>query len=281
VSSYKDSSLHISLRQPAIDLVQAILVSDATALLASLLRNNTGKFMGYEIQYDDDDSNLPFSHTTEDVSDRSWSDFTQQSKITLGECKEWMCIPMLWITTLTNTNFLNLPVSLSQAVFWSRSRFCLVESEKNDEMTVDIETWLSSSAVEIKGTLGWKVATGSDDGGPGKESKNSVTVSKMCLTLIRTLKRLTTCYLVQIGDECRKQWTWVPEMGETFILSLSDPDDNVRQFGKSMLEHVSNTRGLSCGLKFLCSQTSHLLFVSSGVRHVLQQVGSSLFSFNM
>ncbi|AAG09081.1 Similar to tRNA-splicing endonuclease positive effector SEN1 [Arabidopsis thaliana] len=267
-----DSSLHISLRQPAIDLVQAILVSDATALLASLLRNNTGKFMGYEIQYDDDDSNLPFSHTTEDVSDRSWSDFTQQSKITLGECKEWMCIPMLWITTLTNTNFLNLPVSLSQAVFWSRSRFCLVESEKNDEMTVDIETWLSSSAVEIKGTLGWKVATGSDDGGPGKESKNSVTVSKMCLTLIRTLKRLTTCYLVQIGDECRKQWTWVPEMGETFILSLSDPDDNVRQFGKSMLEHVSNTRGLSCGLKFLCSQTSHLLFVSSGVRHVLQQL---------
>lgn len=283
VSSYKDSSLHISLRQPAIDLVQAILVSDATALLASLLRNNTGKFMGYEIQYDDDDSNLPFSHTTEDVSDRSWSDFTQQSKITLGECKEWMCIPMLWITTLTNTNFLNLPVSLSQAVFWSRSRFCLVESEKNDEMTVDIETWLSSSAVEIKGTLGWKVATGSDDGGPGKESKNSVTVSKMCLTLIRTLKRLTTCYLVQIGDECRKQWTWVPEMGETFILSLSDPDDNVRQFGKSMLEHVSNTRGLSCGLKFLCSQTSHLLFVSSGVRHVLQQVhlSSVLQSFQI
>ncbi|AEE29498.2 P-loop containing nucleoside triphosphate hydrolases superfamily protein [Arabidopsis thaliana] len=213
VSSYKDSSLHISLRQPAIDLVQAILVSDATALLASLLRNNTGKFMGYEIQYDDDD----------------------------------------------------------------------MESEKNDEMTVDIETWLSSSAVEIKGTLGWKVATGSDDGGPGKESKNSVTVSKMCLTLIRTLKRLTTCYLVQIGDECRKQWTWVPEMGETFILSLSDPDDNVRQFGKSMLEHVSNTRGLSCGLKFLCSQTSHLLFVSSGVRHVLQQVhlSSVLQSFQI
>ncbi|EFH69180.1 hypothetical protein ARALYDRAFT_312653 [Arabidopsis lyrata subsp. lyrata] len=267
-----DSSLHISLRQPAIDLVQAILVSDATALLASLLRNKTGKYMGDEMQSDDDDSNLPFSHIAEDVSDRSWSDFTQQSKITLGECKEWMCIPMLWITTLTNTNLLNLPVSLSQAVFWARSRFCLVESEKNDEMTVDIETWLSSSAVEIKGTLGWKVATGSDDGGPGKESKNSVTVSKMCLTLIRTLKRLTTCYLVQMGEECRKQWTWVPGMGETFILSLSDPDDNVRQFGKSMLEHVSNTRGLSCGLKFLCSQTSHLLFVSSGVRHVLQQL---------
>ncbi|XP_010462744.1 PREDICTED: uncharacterized protein LOC104743346 [Camelina sativa] len=283
VSSYKDSSLHISLRQPAIDLVQAILVSDATALLAALLRNNTGKYMGDELQYDDDDSNLPFSHTAEDVSDRPWSDFTQQSKITLGECKEWMCIPMLWISTLTNTNLLNLPVSLSQAVFWSRSRFCLVESDKNDEMTLDIETWLSSSAVEIKGTLGWKVATGSDDGGPGKESKNSVAVSKMCLTLTRTLKRLTTCYLVQMGEECRKQWTWVPGMAETFILSLSDPDDNVRQFGKSMLEHVSNTRGLSCGLKFFCSQSSHLLFVSSGVRRVLQQVhlSSVLQSFQI
>ncbi|KFK43885.1 hypothetical protein AALP_AA1G186300 [Arabis alpina] len=211
VSSFKDSSLHISLRQPAIDLVQAILVSDATALLASLL------------------------------------------------------------------------ISLSQAVFWSRSRFCLVESEKNDDMAVDIETWLSSSAVEIKGTLGWKVATGSDDGGPGKESKNSVTVSKMCRTLIRTLKRLTTCFLVQMGEEHRKHWTWVPGMGETFILSLSDPDDNLRQFGKSMLEHVSNTRGLSCGLKFLCSQSSHLVFVFSGARHVLQQVhlSSVLQSFQI
>ncbi|KAL0799672.1 hypothetical protein Bca101_054847 [Brassica carinata] len=225
VSSFNDSALHISLRQPAIDLVQAILVSDATALLASLLRSNTGKYMGSEVKYDDDDSNLPFPHAVEDVSDRPWSDFTQQSKVTLGECKEWMCIPMLWITTLTNTNLLNLPVSLSQAVFWSRSRFCLVESEKNDDMTVDMETWLSSSAVEIKGTLGWKVATGSDDGGPGKESKNSVTVSKMCLPLIRTLKRLTTCFLVQMGEEYRKQWTWVPGMSETFILSLSDPDD--------------------------------------------------------
>ncbi|KAL1224181.1 putative helicase MAGATAMA 3 [Cardamine amara subsp. amara] len=283
VSSYKDSSLHISLRQPAIDLVEAILVSDATALLASLLHNNTGKYMGNDVKYDDDDSNLPFSHTVEDTSNCPWSDFTQQSKITLGECKEWMCIPMLWITTLTHTNLLNLPVSLSQAVFWSRSRFCLVESEKNDEMTVDIDTWLSSSAAEIKSTLGWKVATGSDDGGPGKESKNSVTVSKMCLTLIRTLKRLTTCFLVQMGEECLKQWTWVPGMGETFILSLSDPDDNIRQFGKSMLEHVSNTRGLSCGLKFLCSQSSHLLFIFSGVRHVLQQVhlSSVLQSFQI
>lgn len=272
VSSFNDSALHISLRQPAIDLVQTILVSDATALLASLLRNNTGNYMGNEVKYDDDDSNLPFPHAVEDVSDRPWSDFTQQSKVTLGECKEWMCIPMLWITTLTNTNLLNLPVSLSQAVFWSRSRFCLVESEKTDDMTVDMETWLSSSAVEIKGTLGWKVATGSDDGGPGKESKNSVAVSKMCPTLIRTLKRLTTCFLVQMGEEYRKQWTWVPGMSETFILSLSDPDDNIRQFGKSMLEHVSNTRGLSCGLKFLCSQSSHLVHVFSGATHVLQQV---------
>ncbi|ESQ35132.1 hypothetical protein EUTSA_v10006526mg [Eutrema salsugineum] len=212
VSSFKDSSLHISLRQPAIDLVQVILVSDATALLASLLRNNIGKYMGNEVKYDDDD-----------------------------------------------------------------------KSEKNDDMTVDIETWLSSSAVEIKGTLGWKLATGSDDGGPGKESKNSVTVSKMCLTLIRTLKRLTTCFLVQMGEECRKEWTWVPGMSETFILSLSDPDDNLRQFGKSMLEHVSNTRGLSCGLKFLCSQNSHLQFVFYGARHVLQQVhlSSVLQSFQI
>ncbi|XP_019057963.1 PREDICTED: uncharacterized protein LOC104812332 isoform X2 [Tarenaya hassleriana] len=265
VSSFKDYSLHISLRQPALDLMQTIMVSDSTALLASLLYNNKN----VEVDYDEDN----IFQNAEEANNRPWSEFTGQSKITLEECREWMCIPSLWIDTLADSSsLLKLPVSFSKAVFWARSRFCLVEYERSDEMTIDIKTWLLSSAVEITPTLAWKVPTGSDDGGQGKESKNSVAVSTMCVPLIRTLKRLTTCFLVQMGQELRKQWTWEPGMGESFILTLSDPDDNIRQFGKSMLEQVSNTSGLSHGLKFLCSQSLHLFSVLAGVRHALQQV---------
>uniref|UniRef100_A0A2P2M1D2 Helicase SEN1 isoform X4 n=1 Tax=Rhizophora mucronata TaxID=61149 RepID=A0A2P2M1D2_RHIMU len=60
-------------------------------------------------------------------------------------------------------------------------------------------------------------------------------------------------------------------MAESLILLLVDPNDNVRQFGKCILEHVSNTRGLACGLKFLCSKdSSSAIFL--GLRHALKVV---------
>lgn len=47
---------------------------------------------------------------------------------------------------------------------------------------------------------------------------------------------------------------------------------NVRQFGKCILEQVSNTRGLGCGLKFLCSDILSLSAVYLGLRHALRLV---------
>lgn len=46
----------------------------------------------------------------------------------------------------------------------------------------------------------------------------------------------------------------------------------VRQFGKSVLEQVSNTRGLASGLKFLCSYSSSLSATFLGLRHALKLV---------
>lgn len=53
----------------------------------------------------------------------------------------------------------------------------------------------------------------------------------------------------------------------------------MRQFGKCMLEHVSDTRGLACGLKFLSSCHSSLSAVFVGVRHALKLVGCNPSSF--
>ncbi|MED6159427.1 hypothetical protein PIB30_042278 [Stylosanthes scabra] len=66
----------------------------------------------------------------------------------------------------------------------------------------------------------------------------------------------------------QSKWTWQPLMSESLILSLLDPNDDVRQFGKSVLEQVSNTRGLSCGVKFLCSHELSLGIFTSLKREV-------------
>lgn len=59
VSSLKDSSLHSSLRQPAFDLIQTIIVSDAAALVTSVLKSarppRTETIISVEMNEDEDD----------------------------------------------------------------------------------------------------------------------------------------------------------------------------------------------------------------------------------
>ncbi|OMO65548.1 putative helicase MAGATAMA 3 [Corchorus olitorius] len=275
VSCLKDSSLHSSLQQPAFDLVQTIIVSDATALITSVLNSSTVSSIGRDtlIELDDEEENeLSFTQDVEEKNISCWSEFSAQGKIASREYKDWMCIPMLWIDVLVEIDPPILPLSFSKAVLWARSRFPMVEPENSTELALDIRGWLSSSAAEISSTFGWKVPTGSDDGG-GKESKNSMRLSTMCLPLVKTFNRLTAYFLVRMGQgELRKQWTWEPRMGESLILSLVDPNDNVRQFGKCILEQVSNTRGLGCGLKFLCSNSFSLSAVYLGLKHAMDLV---------
>ncbi|XP_075666212.1 uncharacterized protein LOC142636030 isoform X1 [Castanea sativa] len=267
VSSLKDSSLHSSLRQPAFDLIQTIIVSDAAALITSVLNSCTPWSIDRSMSNDLNDAE-PFVPDVEEEDNSSWSKFGAQSKISSREFREWMCIPMLWIDVLVEIDPSVFPISFSKAVFWARSRFPMVEPESSEEMALPVRTWLSSSPTVISNSFGWTIPTGSDDGGERKESKNSVKVSSMCLPLVRTFNRLTAHFVVQVGQgELRKQWTWEPRMGESLILSLIDPNDNVRQLGKCILEQVSNTRGLSCGLKFLCSNGYSLSAIFLGLRH--------------
>ncbi|XVF86232.1 hypothetical protein PTKIN_Ptkin18bG0023800 [Pterospermum kingtungense] len=275
VSCLKDSSLHSSLRQPAFDLIRTILVSDAAALITSLLNCSTATSISKNtsIELDDEEENneLPFIQDVEEKDISCWSEFSAQSQITSREFREWMCIPMLWIDVLVDIDPPVLPVSFSKAVLWARSRFPMVEPENSAELALDVKGWLSSSAAEISSTFGWKVPTGSDDG--AKESKNSMRLSTMCLPLIKTFHRLTAHFLIRMGQgELRKQWPWEPRMSESLILSLVDPNDNVRQFGKCILEQVSNMRGLGCSLKFLCSNIFSLSAVYLGLRHALKLV---------
>ncbi|XP_058780353.1 uncharacterized protein LOC131653997 isoform X3 [Vicia villosa] len=291
VSSLKDSSLHSSLRQPAFDLIQTIIVSDATALIYSVLNccvtRSTGSSMAYEFPKLDDESDDIWPSSILDGKEQdcnsSWSEFNVQSGIASQECQDWMCIPMLWVDVLVDTSPSILPLSFSKAVFWARSRFPMVEFESSAEMMPPVRSCLSSFAAEISTSFGWKVPTGSNDGGDGNKTKNSVEVLTMSVPLIRTFNRFTTHFLVQMRQgELRSQWIWEPLMSQSLILSLLDPNDDVRQFGKSMLEQVSDTRGLSCGLKFLCSYRPSLHATILGLKHAMKlvQLDSVLLKFH-
>ncbi|XLU25568.1 uncharacterized protein [Arachis hypogaea] len=282
VSSLKDSSLHSSLRQPAFDLIQIIIVSDAAALVNSVLscctNPNTESSMENKviIELDDESDDICFQaipNCAMKDDDCSWAQFSAQARIIYQEFREWMCIPMLWVDVLVDISPSVLPISFSQAIFWARSRFPMIELEKSSETVLPVRSCLSSYAAEISSSFGWKVPTGSDDGGDGKKSKNSVEVLAMSSPLIRTFNRLAAYFLVQMGQGVlQSQWTWQPLMSESLILSLLDPNDDVRQFGKSVLEQVSNTRGLSCGIKFLCSHELSLYAIILGLKHAMRLV---------
>lgn len=68
----------------------------------------------------------------------------------------------------------------------------MVELESSAEMMLPVRSCLSSFAAEISSSFGWKVPTGSDDGGDGNKSNNSVEVLTMSFPLIRTFNRLIT-----------------------------------------------------------------------------------------
>ncbi|PNX84180.1 hypothetical protein L195_g040235, partial [Trifolium pratense] len=192
VSSLKDSSLHSSLRQPAFDLIQTIIVSDATALIYSVLNCCTTSSIDSSMSCDilklddeNDDIWLPSIPNGDEQDCRSsWSEFIMQSEIASQECREWMCIPMLWVDVLVDTSPSILPLSFSKAVFWARSRFPMLELESSAEMMLPVRSCHSSFAAEISSAFGWKVPTGSDDGGDGNKSKNSVEVLTMSFPLI-------------------------------------------------------------------------------------------------
>lgn len=193
MSSLKDSVLHSSLRQPALDLIQTIIVSDASALISMVLSgqlrscNKPSGPTSFGIEDDDEEPLFVLDIEDNDVS--CWKEFSLQKKMTSQVYGEWMCIPKLWFDVLVEIDPLALPVSFSKSVFWALSRFSMVEPENREEMALPVRNWLSSFASEMSSLCGWKVPSGADDGGDGAESRNSVKSSSMCLPLVRAFKR--------------------------------------------------------------------------------------------
>lgn len=193
MSSLKDVSLYSSLRQPALDLIETIIVSDASALMSIVLDGQLHpsdkpiKRLSY-VDLEDEEDNL-FGIHTEGKGMSCWKDFTLQHKVISQVDGNWMCVPMLWFDVLVEIDPTVLPFTFSKAVFWALSLFSLIETENSSEMTLSVRNWLANCTPEISYLFGWKTPSGSDDGGEGTESKNSIRTSTMCLPLVKTFKR--------------------------------------------------------------------------------------------
>ncbi|ONM56016.1 P-loop containing nucleoside triphosphate hydrolase superfamily protein [Zea mays] len=276
ISSVEDTSLHVSLRQPALVLIYIIIISDASALIYYKLKYGAVQKVNVSnsVMFADDDDELPFSHDAEDKSQSCWNDFNVLSKLASRECKDWKCVPLLWYLTMVQLEPSKLPVAFSKAVLWGLSHISVLEPGLATELSMPVNTWLSSQTGEVSSAFTWQVPNGADDGGGG-DCINVVKVSQLCTLLLRIFKRLAIHVMTQIEHRgLQKQWTWEPMMGESLILALVDNNDDVRQVGRALLEHVSQARGLTSGLQFLCSSASSLTAVFLGLRYVVQLVGT-------
>jgi hypothetical protein len=128
ISSIEDTSLHGSLRQPAFDLINIVIISDASALISYKLKYDTVAKNNVRnlVIFVDDDDELPFSHDAEEKC-QSWNDFNILNKLMCQECNDWKCIPLLWYLTMVQLEPAKLPIAFSKAVFWALSHISVLE----------------------------------------------------------------------------------------------------------------------------------------------------------
>ncbi|CAN6464526.1 unnamed protein product [Victoria cruziana] len=282
LSSLKDSALHSSLRQPAFDLFSTIIVTDTAALASWKWKLHSYTEINVSVAYNDDEDDDLFSGDAEEKETTCWTEFNTLSKLTARECNEWMCIPLIWFNVLVEINLSCLPISFAKTVIWALSRFSIMEPGNSNDMTVSANDWISLYAGSISHSFEWETPKGCDDGGGGRPSKNSVQVSVFCDILTRTLKRCAAQFILQLEQEkLQKQWAWEPTMAECLVLLLMDPNDNVRQVSRIILEHFSQSRSLVGGLQFLCSSATSMSSMFLGLRYAFKMVlaDSTLLNF--
>lgn len=280
IHSVRDSTLYTSLRQPAFDLIQTIIVADVAALTSLWARqcNRHISFAKLPCDFDEDDDESQSMTEIEEADLNCWTDFNMLNKLTAKDCVEWFCIPLLWVEVLSKTVPSSLPLSFSKSVMWALSRLSAIESDISNLVKIPVLEWISVHFAKYDASFRWDIPKGCDDGADGKGCTNSIKAAPHCVNLLKLIRRCAAYYARQIEESglCM-QWTWEPRMCETIILLFVDPHDVVRTSGKVILEQVSSTCGVVSGLQFLCSSQASISAMSLGLRYAIKMLlGNSI-----
>ncbi|KAH9305770.1 hypothetical protein KI387_010174, partial [Taxus chinensis] len=165
IHSVTDSSLYSSLRQPAFDLIQTIIVADAAALVSLWARkcNQHISFLKTPCEIDADDDESHSFNEVEGTDVNCWTDFNMLGRLTAHGCEEWFCIPLLWVDVFGILPSA-LPLSFSKSVMWALSRFSAIEPEIDNSLKMSVSQWVSMYFEKIGTTLMWDTPKGCDDG---------------------------------------------------------------------------------------------------------------------
>lgn len=129
VATLKDTGLHQSLRLPAIELFQIILVADSSALAAF-----SGKFDGPESPWgylldsglNDQDDKATADHDHAGDA-KAWESYKKVSGSVAEDIENWSCVPLLWLEVLEEALPFNFPASFCKAVLWALARLAIVD----------------------------------------------------------------------------------------------------------------------------------------------------------
>ncbi|KAI5072739.1 hypothetical protein GOP47_0013117 [Adiantum capillus-veneris] len=275
LESVKDTQLYDSLRAPAVQLLETILIADSVVLSYLHSRGSQGK------------NSLPcdtFEQVEEvpEIDTGEYTSYLNQHKALdkLGEnWNSWLCAPILWVEILEKVLPSDLPEPFSQAVLWASSRMSLAYVDELAPRDVQTrfhrEVGFTNTPVS---SLIWETPKGCDDGADGKLCPNTVVAREHVTQLVLLLKKCVGTFLGQIQlTRVSGSWIWDPHLAEVLVLLSLDSYEKVRDFGRYLLAHFANDSSLDSGLIFLCSNQASATCAISGLFYAIKLLMMSRF----
>ena len=188
LESVKDTQLYDAVRQPAIHLLEIIIVADSV-VLASLDSRDT-KISDNFIEINDEDVDDLNKRIETMFENNRLREYKGLDKLT-EERDNWLCAPILWVEILGKVLPSELPDSFSLAVAWASARMFLVSSANpnlSGNCFPDRYPEVTSSKA-LSSSLIWETPKGCDDGADGQLVPNAVKVSSHGSQLVLLLKR--------------------------------------------------------------------------------------------
>lgn len=193
ITALKDISLHAALRQPAIDLMQSIIMADVAALdeLSSKQTPSSSPWKGLldDGCFDDEDAE-PTIETEQSNDDKLWRSLEKLNSAVRDAANTWFCLPLVWMEGLKSLPPASVPASFSKFVVWAASQLSLFSIE-TQEAQADLLVLHNGIAFShgFGVALCWPAPKGCDDGDDGKPCSNSVKVIDHQTDVSHALKR--------------------------------------------------------------------------------------------
>ncbi|MCO5611008.1 hypothetical protein L7F22_065256 [Adiantum nelumboides] len=267
LESARDTQLYDSLRRPAVQLLETIIIADSVVLSYLHSRGSESKSSFPLNTFE------PLEAVAENELGGNISYLNEHKTLDklVDSCTNWLCAPILWVEILEKVLPSDLPETFSQAVLWASSRLSLASEGELASRDVQPNQHRKVGFPDtIVRSLVWETPKGCDDGADGKICPNSVVAQDYVTQLVLLLKGSVGTFLGQIQlTRVSGSWIWDPYLAEVLVLLSLDSCEKVRDFGRYLMAHFANDFSLDSGLIFLCSSQASAACTISGLFYAI------------